>query len=378
MEITEKKIKVSDIFKGYVATEDGEDGVFAYDGKLTIRPPYQREFVYDEKKQSEVIRTILNGFPLNTMYWCKTGNDTYEILDGQQRTLSVMQFLNHKSTVTYKEVVYYEDGLPANLREQLENYNFTIYVCEGTEEEKLEWFKIVNIGGEILTAQELRNAVYTGTWLADAKVKFSKKNCVAYQMGSKYIKGSPIRQELLEKALKGITAYQGLSKIEDYMAAHKSDPDADELWQYFQDVIHWIEKIFPNYRKELMSGLDWCDFYNKYHNNKYNATQIEAEIKQLIADDDVTNNAGICRYMLAKGYEGKTASKYLNLRAFSDSDKQKRYAEQDGICPKCSKKFAYDEMAGDHIKPWSLGGRTEYSNLQMLCRDCNSLKGGNY
>lgn len=74
------------------------------------------------------------------------------------------------------------------------DYEVTVYVCEGTEEEKLEWFKIINIAGETLTAQELLNATYTGAWLADTKNYFSKRNCVAGQMGDGYIKGNPIRQ----------------------------------------------------------------------------------------------------------------------------------------------------------------------------------------
>lgn len=44
-----------------------------------------------------------------------------------------------------------------------------IYICEGTDKEKLDWFKIINIAGEQLTAQELRNAVYAGEWLTEAK-----------------------------------------------------------------------------------------------------------------------------------------------------------------------------------------------------------------
>ena len=98
MKITQTNITIKDVFKGFV--DDGEDGVFAYDGHLTIRPPYQREFVYDLKRQENVLHTIIKGFPLNTMYWVKTGDDSYEVLDGQQRTLSVMNFLSHKLQIT--------------------------------------------------------------------------------------------------------------------------------------------------------------------------------------------------------------------------------------------------------------------------------------
>ena len=47
MQITETKVKVSDLCKNY--SDNGDGGVFGYDGKLTIRPAFQREFVYKDK-----------------------------------------------------------------------------------------------------------------------------------------------------------------------------------------------------------------------------------------------------------------------------------------------------------------------------------------
>ena len=98
MKIAPMQIKVRDVLDSYV--DNGDDGVFAYGGKLAIRPPYQREFVYDDKQAEAVIQTVLKGFPLNVMYWVKVGDDRYEVLDGQQRTLSVMQYLKHKFSVS--------------------------------------------------------------------------------------------------------------------------------------------------------------------------------------------------------------------------------------------------------------------------------------
>ena len=88
MKIELKPVKVKDIAEGYVDNDD--EGAFAYNGRLTIRPPYQRNFVYNIEQEKAVINTVLNGFPLNVMYWVKNENDNYEVLDGQQRTLSVL------------------------------------------------------------------------------------------------------------------------------------------------------------------------------------------------------------------------------------------------------------------------------------------------
>ncbi len=389
MKIELYNVKVKDVFNGF--KDDGEDGVFAYGGKLTIRPPYQREFVYDLKKQENVLHTMIKGFPLNTMYWVLTkGTITkdddkklvfsddveFEVLDGQQRTLSAMYFLNHKLQIALDGKSYYEDSLPDDMYNKLMDYEFMVYICEGTESEKLEWFEVVNIGGEKLTDQELRNSVYTGSWLSDAKRHFSKRNCAAKGLSDKYIKADPIRQELLEKALKGICEYQGLKDITDYMAAHKSDADSDELWQYFQDVINWVQKIFPKYYAD-MKGLDWCHLYNKYNGKTYNSTTMSDEVKKLHEDKEVQKKTGIYEYLLSKD-DDPFAAKLLSLRTFDDDDKMVIFEKQNHKCAMCKRIFTYAEMAGDHIKPWSKGGKTVIENLQLLCKDCNSKKSDMY
>lgn len=227
MKITERKITIAELCKNY--EDDGEGGVFAYDGNLTVRPAYQREFVYKDKQRDAVINTIRKGFPLNVMYWSKVSDEKYEILDGQQRTISICQYINKDYSIKHQ----FFHNLTDEEKQQILDYVLTIYICEGTEAEKLEWFKVINIAGEVLTAQELLNVSYTGTWLSDAKKYFSKSNCVAKQMGDGYIKGSPIRQELLEKVLKWIANRDGLESGQDYMSKHQHDKDASDMWVYY-------------------------------------------------------------------------------------------------------------------------------------------------
>lgn len=374
MEITPVAIKVKNIIEGYI--DKGDDGVFAYDGKLAIRPPYQREFVYDSKQAEMVIHTALKNYPLNVMYWVKVEENKYEVLDGQQRTLSIMHYLTHKFPIKLDGQTMYWDSLPEDKYKKLMDYEFMIYICEGTESEKLEWFNTVNIAGEELTPQELRNSVYTGPWLSNAKRYFSKRNCAAKGLSDRYIIGDPNRQELLEKALKGICEYQGIKDITEYMAEHKSDNDADELWQYFQDVIRWVEKIFPTYFPD-MKGLDWCHLYNVYHKNSYNSSVMSCEVKRLHEDEDVQKTKGIYEYLLSKELD-PFAGRLLNLRTFEKRDKIAAYSKQNGVCPICRQHFEYDEMEGDHIKPWSKGGHTSPENCQMLCKDCNVKKTDKY
>lgn len=376
MKIELYNIPVKEIFNGYKDMDD--NGVVGYGGKLDIRPAYQRNYVYSPEQAEAVIHTVLrkpSGYPLNVMYWVKTGDDTYEILDGQQRTLSLMQYLDHKYPIVLNGKTFYCDSLPDDEYRQIMDYKLMVYICEGTASEKLEWFEVVNIAGERLTRQELRNKSYTGAWLSDAKLHFSKRNCAAKGLSDRYVKGDPNRQELLEKALSWIAEAKNTT-IEEYMSGHQHDADADELWQYFQDVIHWVEKIFPDYYSQ-MKGIEWGTLYNKHHNKPYNSATMKSEVKRLMSDEEVGKKAGIFEYLLTREYD-PYAGKHLNLRAFDEKDKQRKYAEQGGICPICKKSFNYEAMRGDHIKPWSKGGRTEYDNLQMLCADCNGSKSAKY
>ena len=374
MKIEPRSVTVREVFDSY--TDNDDDGVFAYGGKLAVRPPYQREFVYDNAKSEAVIHTVLNGFPLNIMYWVKVGESKYEVLDGQQRTLSVMKYLKHQFPITLDNKKYYWDSLPDDKYNAIMNYTFMIYVCEGSESEKLAWFKIVNIAGEELTDQELRNSVYTGPWLSDAKKHFSKRNCAAKGLSERYIIGDPNRQELLEKALKGICESQNKEDITEYMSAHRNDADSDELWQYFQKVINWVGMVFPKYYSD-MKGIDWCRLYNVYNSRVYNSANMVSEVTKLHEDDDIQKQKGIYEYLLCRDTD-PYAGRLLNLRAFETRDKMAAYSKQQGICPICHKHFAYEEMEGDHIVPWSKGGHTTPDNCQMLCRDCNGQKANKY
>lgn len=361
MEIKLNEISVREVVEGYI--DNQENGVVGYHGKLDIRPPFQREFIYNEKERNAVIDTINKNFPLNVMYWCKNG-DGYELLDGQQRTLSICQYVNGDFSLNNR----FFGNLTKTEQDAIYDYKLMVYICEGTDKEKLDWFKIINIAGEKLTVQELRNAMYTGTWLYDAKRHFSKTGCPAYQIGEKFMNGSTIRQDYLETALKWISDRDKI-EIEDYMAIHQHDEDSNELWMYYQNVLDWVKRLFPNYRKE-MKGIDWGILFNKYKDHSYNSDKLEEQVKQLMMDDDVTKKSGIYIYLI-NGEE-----KYLNIRAFTDNQKRVAYERQQGICPICKNHFEITEMEGDHITPWHEGGKTDINNLQMLCKDCNRRKSG--
>ena len=365
MKIKLHEIPVREVIEGY--TDSAENGVVGYSSKLNIRPAFQREFIYKDKQRDEVIRTVQKNFPLNVMYWVLSDDGNFELLDGQQRTISLCQYVTGGFSIDHK---YFNGGLTESERQQILDYPLMIYICEGTDKEKLDWFKIINIAGEQLTAQELRNAIYTGEWLTEAKKYFSKPNCPAYAIASDYLNGSPIRQNYLETAIRWIASRDG-KEIEDYMAEHQHDTNCNEIWLYFQSVISWVKATFPNYRKE-MKGLEWGVFYNKYGTGKYDPKKLEAQIIDLMQDEDISRYSGIYEYLLSG--EDKKAERVLSIRSFTPKMARAAYERQKGICPACKKHFEMEGMQADHITPWSKGGRTTGENCQMLCDDCNRRK----
>lgn len=365
MNIELKEITVRELTNGYQDNE--EQGVVGYGGKLDIRPPYQREFIYKDKQRDAVVDTVTKEFPLNVMYWAVRDDGNYEIIDGQQRTISICQYVEGDFSV--KVGSFPENRAFHNLQndeqEQILNYKLMIYFCSGTDSERLEWFRTINIAGEKLTDQELRNAVYSGSWVSDAKRYFSKNGCPAYGIGGDYLNGTAIRQDYLETTIKWISN----DDIEQYMAKHQHEPNANELWLYFQSVINWTKAVFPNYRKE-MKGIQWGSLYNEFKDQKFDSKKLEEEIAKLMEDEDVTNKKGIYSYVLTH------KEKHLNIRAFSSNQRREAYERQKGICPVCKQHFEIDEMEADHITPWHEGGKTSADNCQMLCKDDNRIKSG--
>jgi hypothetical protein len=362
MKIELKHIKLSEIYNGY--KNSSQSGVIGYGGLLNIRPAFQREYVYKEVQRNKVIESVRGGFPINIMYWSENEDGTFEVIDGQQRTISICDYMAGDFSVNAQPFHNLTEHFGGE-QEQMNNYEVLVYICSGTEREKLDWFKTINIAGEKLFDQELRNATYTGSWLYDAKRFFSKTGCAAYTIGSDYLNGSAIRQDYLETTIDWISG----GHIEDYMGDHQKDKDASELIKYFKDVMSWVRTTFSTYRKE-MKGIPWGILYNKYGHNKYISSDLEDAVSKLMADEDVTSKKGVYEYVLGLCENPRL----LNIRAFDKKMRREAYERQNGDCKKCTKNFKIEKMQADHITPWAKGGQTSAANCQMLCEDCNRTK----
>lgn len=366
MEIKLKEISVRELTSGF--EDNQEAGVVAYDGRLDVRPPYQREFIYNDKQRDAVIDTASKDFPLNVMYWAVRGDGNYEVIDGQQRTISLCQFVDGEFSLQFGTSPEKRSfhNLQSDEQDKLMDYKVMVYLCSGTDSEKLDWFKTINIAGEELTNQELLNAVYHGPWVSDAKRYFSKSNCPAYGIGSNYLTGAVNRQDYLETAIKWISQ---AGDVQAYMSDSQKEPNANSLWLHFSAVINWVKATFPHYRRE-MKGVDWGSLYRGFGSAKLDPVKLESEISVLMEDEDVTNKKGIYSYVLDR------REKNLNIRAFSPNQRREAYERQKGICPACGEHFEISGMEADHTTPWHIGGKTHSDNCRMLCLADNRIKSG--
>lgn len=375
---------VRDICQGFVYNEYEGKGLFGLSGKLVIQPEYQRNYIYaDSKKDVAVVDSLLKEYPLGLLYFTKVAEDKYEVLDGQQRITSFGRFVTGKFAILGSNgVPQYFSGLAEDLKERILNAHLTIYVCEGEESEIKAWFKTINIVGVPLNEQELSNAIHSGPFVTKAKEEFSNSQNANIQKWSAYIAGDVLRQDFLRTALIWVSR----GDIDGYMSRHRYDDNINELKAYFNSVIDWISSIFEEASK-YMRGLEWGELYEKYHRQAYDAKAVSQRVRELLADDAVSDCKGIYEYVLG----GCQDTRLLNIRLFDDRTKKRVYlkqteqAKKKGLsnCPLCvmadgadkSRIWNQNEMDADHVSAWSKGGSTDEANCQMLCKTHNRIKG---
>ena len=377
-------ITVKDICDGFVYNELEGKGLFGLSGKLTIQPEYQRNYIYaHEGKETAVIESVLKGYPIGLIYFNKTSDGKFEVLDGQQRITSLGRFVTEKFPIKDddgNELTY--DGMAKDKIKRILETKLTIYECEGDESEIKAWFKTINIAGVPLNDQELLNAIYSGPFVTLGKEEFSNSKNTNIQKWSAYISGSANRQDFLERALDWVSK----GNIDGYMTSHRKDKNIKELKTYFNSVIDWVSDVFTDVVSE-MCGREWGRLYEEYHKNEYDSAEVSAEAQKLYGDSYVKDKKGIFEFILG----GSTDTKLLEVRFFDDATKKSVHAAQTkkaeakgkSNCPLCAvgnnanktKIWKLAEMDADHVAAWSKGGRTNVKNCEMLCKTHNRAKG---
>jgi len=379
------EITVADICDGFVYNQLEGKGLYGLGGKLTIQSEYQWNYIYADgggKKEQAVIYSLLKGYPFGLIYFNKVREDTFEVLDGQQRITSIGRFVTNKFAIMDNGNPKNFDSLPVDQQAKIQNSKLLIYECEGTETEIKQWFETINIAGVPLKPQELLNAIYSGPFVTLAKAEFSNSQNANIRKWSVYIKGSANRQDFLERALDWVSK----GDIDGYMSSNRTKSDINELKNYFNSVIDWVSSVFIDVLPE-MKGLEWGRLYEAYHRKAYDPKKVTEEVQKLNADPYVKSRKGVFEYILG----GLVDTKLLDIRVFDEATKKAVYAaqtkkaetESESTCPLCaighdankSRMWKLGEMEADHVTAWSMGGTTDTKNCQMLCKTHNRAKG---
>jgi hypothetical protein len=379
-------ITIEELCKGFMYNQSEGKGLFGLSGKLTIQPEYQRNYIYAEapgNRDAAVIDSILKGYPLGLIYFNKTPDDTFEVLDGQQRITSIGRYLTEKFPIfDENNNPQYFGALPKEKQSKILKTKILVYECEGTEAEIKEWFKTINIAGIPLVEQELLNAVYSGPFVTCAKEYFSNSRNTSNQKWSCYINGNANRQDFLEKALQWVSK----GDVSEYMSRHRNDTHITELKDYFNSVIDWASIVFTDIKKQ-MKGLEWARLYETYKNTPYDSVLLSEKVQQLYSDPYIRNKKGIFEYVLG----GEEDTRLLDVRLFDEKTKKEAYSRQTNEvkdknisnCPFCAignnsnknRIYKFEDMEADHVKAWTNGGSTTIENCEMLCTMHNRSKG---
>lgn len=405
----EKIFTLGEIAKGYSdKSEDNVGGVTTMDGYINIRPKYQRAFIVekDKKWRSRLIDSVLNGRPIGNFYFAAKDNGYYEVLDGQQRLMTLCAVISNgnEGTISYvdekdgriKEGAF--NNLPPKWQKKIKDYKLKVYLCYGEEEGMLNWFTTINQPHSELTKQEIRNAVYCGTFVEDAKRLFSKTKANSAPTSEFQDHDSPYyfdkfshslkleRQDFLERVIdwvsrpmseynprkKNETGDEKEERINNYMSIHRNDANADSLVIGYKKIVDWAYRTFDEdiIKQKGVRGCDWGELYALFGHKTFDLEKINREMDELLDNNSIARTQNVAKYVLAgkqtNDEDENIRYKLLNVKGLTERERNKLYKMQGGIDPIDGRHYDIKDMQAHHIVPIYAGGETKLGNMVLL------------
>jgi uncharacterized protein YjbI with pentapeptide repeats len=141
-------------------------------GKLTINPDFQRNLVWKPEQKSKFIESIILNFPIPPFYVNRTKKGKFIMVDGLQRTSTLLEFMNNKFELNGLETLSKLNGynfsklttLPGNYQTRIEDKKFILYIIKPSVPIKVVYdiYDRINFGGTPLNRQEIRNCILIG------------------------------------------------------------------------------------------------------------------------------------------------------------------------------------------------------------------------
>ena len=395
------------------------------DKEIKLDPEFQRRYVWDSVKASQLIESILLGIPLPTIYLSEEeGSD--ETIDGQQRLTTIISFINGRypngdvfllrrlKELSMLNGATYAD-LPKEMTKNFGMFNLSVIKIKSTshEDTKFDIFERLNKGSEKLKEQEIRNCLYRGTLNSAVKrlvdeTRFKKIYNFPEKQASRMEDAGFVLAYLCLQDSGGRMRGDPKALINRYMSKNKllSEEEIKQLFGGFMNVSETIFTLFGEHS------------FRKYHGmvevGKVSKSRWEVKINTAIALSMMYAVSSFSRHQITINAEAirekildlmtidqdfvnsllmqTTAEKNMTLRI----DKIKAVIE-DCISPQAPRLFPYhvkealfkadpqcrlcqqrvshiDDSHVDHIIRWADGGTTTIDNGQLTHRLCNLKK----
>ncbi len=279
-QITEKKQDIKYDTRDYVI---GYLKQMFENGNLYVPLDYQRNFIWSDTDKCFFIESVLMGLPIPFMFFSDTKDGRIEIVDGAQRTQTLIEFLQGDLVLQGLEMLTASNGfsfgqLDPAIQRKFENTNIrVVFLEEGTTENvRQEIFKRINTGGRMALPAETRRGSINGPFMTFL---------TACTKNSRFNELAP-RSEQTEKR------YEGFELVSRFFA--------------YSDNYH---DDFPGYSGEVAK---YIDKYIEMMNKRWEEENLEKEYEKRF--QDMLNFAERC--LGKKGFRKKPQSKFTPRARF--------------------------------------------------------------
>ena len=374
-------------------------------------PDYQRKYVYDDKRASCLIESILIGIPIPVIYLAEEDESVYSVIDGQQRITSFVRYLKNEFPLTGLKRLKSLNGLyfrelDKALQRRL-NYQTLSAVCIEKDSQglKYEIFSRLNLGAVKLRDQEVRNCIYRGKF-NDMLKEIANTNVylplLFHDTNSRYSYEERILRffALRSMELKGTFKLM----MNSYMEAHINDDD-EVLKKCKNDYNSLIEMVKVVLGEDAFFSA--VDQRKKFNGAVYDsimipfslfpkrdlikhADEIRSAIQKLKSENEdyqdwifagtnaskrIRSRVNAVMEILNEIILSDSSSNESKQRLFNPSLKEKLFYPG-YVCKYCGNQIlSIDDCEIDHITPFDLGGPTDLENAQLLHKWCNRSKG---
>lgn len=390
-------------------------------GMLELRPEFQRLHVWNNKKSSCLIESVLLEVPIPVIYLSEESEGKYAIIDGQQRLNAFFDFLENKLRLTGLTVLLELNGkkyqdLSPNLQGKFENSTIRIIEIrrESHPDVKFEIFERLNTGAVQLNHQELRNCIYRGRYNELLK-DLSEDKDFQFLLG---LKGPHYRMNDREFILRFFAFYHNTylkynqpmkrflnKEMERYEKL--SDIEENELSKVFKKSIRMAKTVFGEKAfKRFVIGTK--DDHNGYSENKINKGLFDIimfgftmfEENQIVSNSDaireelmwqMTSNFRFIDSISGTGTDNKVkierkfeiwVNSLRSVIGYPETEPRnftlnlkKQLWESNPTCAICRQKIhLIDDAEVDHIEQYWRGGKTIPQNARLTHRYCNRAR----